>query len=176
MYLSNKTILDYIDSGKIKIEGEDIALEPVGISVHLGNELMKLKPDQTIDLSKSKEIETEKIDITQEPYILKPNDFVLGVTKESVKVDRDLITILDGRSTLARIGVTVHLSATYLDGTPFYPENSVLEIKNVGTSNLVLRAGDRVGTYVFAQLTEPIYGEDTENPYYNQNGVTGPKV
>ena len=176
MYLSNKTILDYIDKGKIKVEGGDIALEPIGVSVHLGDELMVLKPDQTIDLSSNKDIETEVIDITQEGYTLRPNDFVLGVTRESVKVDKDLITILDGRSTLARIGVTVHLSATYLDGTPFYAENSVLEIKNLGNCNLVLKAGDRVGTYVFAQLTEPIHGNDSDNPYHNQNGVTGPRV
>lgn len=175
MFLSNKTILDYIDNGKIKIEGGDIALEPIGVSVHLGNKLMTLKDGQTVDLSNFQELESDIIDISQEPYILKPNDFVLGVTKESVKVDKDLITILDGRSTLARIGVTVHLSATFLDGTPFFAENSVLEIKNMGNCNLVLNSGDRVGTYIFAQLTEPIHGEDRENPYHNQNGVTGPK-
>ena len=176
MYLSNKTILDYIDNGKIKVNGGDIALEPIGISVHLGNELMVLEKGQTIDLSQKQDIKTSTIDISEEGYVLKPNDFVLGVTQESVKVDKDLITILDGRSTLARLGVTIHLSATYLDGTPFFAENSVLEIKNVGNCNLILKAGDRVGTYVFAQLTEPIHGDDGENPYHNQNGIMGPKV
>ena len=80
---------------------------------------------------------------------------------------------MDGRSTYARAGLVIHLSAMVLDGLPFNTENSVLEIKNLGYSDIVLHAGERIGTYIFAQLSSPIQGEK-ESKYTNQNGETPP--
>jgi deoxycytidine triphosphate deaminase len=83
--------------------------------------------------------------------------------------------MLDGRSTYARAGMTVHITALVLDGVPFNQEVSVLEIKNLGNFDIVLHAGERIGTYLFAKLTEPIKGEKESN-YTNQSGVTPPTI
>jgi len=172
MFLSNRTIKEYIDSGKITVIG-DIQIETTGLSLHLGNELLIPKANQTVDSTLCTEIEYEKHDLLQAPYILKSNDFVLGVTKENINTDKDIITMIDGRSTYARLGMTIHISAFVLDGLPFNSENSVLEIKNLGNTNIVLHSGDKVGTYLFAQLSTPIDGEK-ESEYNNQNSVLPP--
>ena len=174
MFLSNKTIKEYIESGKITVVGE-INIETTGLTLHLGNELLIPKPNQTFDTLNNVTPQYGKYDLTQSPYILKPNDFVLGVSKESVRTNKEIVTFIDGRSTYARVGMTVHLSAMVLDGLPFGNENSVLEIKNLGNCNIVLHPGERIGTYLFAQLSSEIDGEK-ESTYSNQTAVTPPII
>ena len=173
MFLSNKTIQEYIESGKITVIG-DIELETTGLAIHLGNELLIPKEGQIFDCKNPLEIQYEKHDLYISPYTLKPNDFVLGITKQSINTDKDILTMIDGRSTYARAGMTIHLSAMILDGLPFSNENSVLEIKNLGNCNIVLHVGEKIGTYLFAQLTSPIEGEK-HSAYSNQNSVLPPK-
>lgn len=173
MFLSNKTIQEYIESGKISVIG-DIEIETTGLAIHLGNELLIPKEGQTFDSKNPTEIQYERYDLNTSPYLLKPNEFVLGITKQSVNTDKDILTMIDGRSTYARAGVTIHLSAMVLDGVPFSNENSVLEIKNLGNCNILLHPGEKIGTYLFAKLSSPIEGEK-ESKYTNQNSVIPPQ-
>jgi dCTP deaminase len=174
MFLSNKTISRYIHEGKIIVRGK-LNIETKGISIDLGSELLIPKSKQIFDVKNPKEIKYDKYDLSKKPYILKPNGFVLGSTAQSIRTDRDIITMLDGRSTYARAGLTVHLTALVLDGVPFNNENSVLEIKNLGNFDIVLHKGERIGTYLFAKLSEPIVG-DKKSRYINQDGVTPPRI
>jgi dCTP deaminase len=174
MFLSNKTISRYIHEGKIIVQG-NLHIETKGITVNLGDELLIPKKGQIFDTKNPKELKYDKYDLKEKPYILKPNDFVLGSTQQSIRTDRDIITMLDGRSTYARAGMTIHLTALVLDGVPFNSEISVLEIKNLGKFNIVLHPGERIGTYLFAKLSEPIVGEKVSK-YTNQWGVTPPKI
>lgn len=174
MFLSNKTISRYIYEGKIIVQG-DLHIETKGITVNLGDELLIPKEGQLFDTRNPKKLEYDKYDLNKKPYILKPNDFVLGSTQQSIRTDRDIITMLDGRSTYARAGMTIHLTALVLDGVPFNSEISVLEIKNLGKFDIVLHPGERIGTYLFAKLSEPIVG-DKVSRYTNQTGVTPPKI
>jgi dCTP deaminase len=173
MFLSDTTIEEYIQKGKIKVEGE-YNIEPTGISLHLHNELLIPKPYQTVDSKNPKDIEYVKYDLTKAPYVLKPNDFVLGSTKEIINTDKDILTLIDGRSTYARVGMTIHICAMVLDGLPFNHERSVLEIKNHGLFNILLHPGEKVGTYLFANLSTKIAGEK-ESVYNNQKNITPPQ-
>jgi len=174
MFLSNKTISRYIQKGKIIVQG-NLHIETKGITVNLGDELLIPKEGQLFDTRNPEELKYDKYDLNKKPYILKPNDFVLGCTQQSIRTDRDIITMLDGRSTYARAGMTIHLTALVLDGVPFNSEISVLEIKNLGKFDIVLHAGERIGTYLFAKLSEPIVG-DKISKYTNQWGVTPPRI
>ena len=173
MFLSDVTIKEYISKGKIQIN-EGYEIETSGIALHLGNELLISKPYQTADSQNPQEIEYIKYNLSERPYVLKPNDFVLGSTKEIIKTDKDLITMIDGRSTYARLGMTIHLSAMILDGLPFNNESSVLEIKSNGFFNIVLHEGEKIGTYIFSILTTPIQNQKN-SVYSNQTTVTPPK-
>ncbi|MHC1716824.1 MAG: hypothetical protein AB9915_03010 [Candidatus Dojkabacteria bacterium] len=174
MFLSNQAINQYIQEGKIKIVG-DTNIESMGITVNLGDTLLIPFPNQTIDSLNPVQPQYTSHNLLQSPYTLKPNEFVLGSTKQSIQTDREIVTMIDGRSTFARLGITVHISATVLDGVPFSQEISVLEIKNLGNFDVVLHAGEQIGTYIFAQLSSPIEGERFSK-YTNQNTVTPPNI
>ncbi len=62
-----------------------------------------------------------------EPFILHPTDFVLASTKEYVKVSDDLVLKVEGKSTLARMGILVH-TAGFVD--PGFEGTLTLEISN----------------------------------------------
>ncbi len=173
MFLSDTTIKEYLEKGKIEIKGE-YEIEPNGVSLHLSNELLIPKPYQVVDSKNPKNIEYIKYNLLQTPYVLRPNEFVLGSTKQIVKTDKDIITFIDGRSTYARMGMSIHISAMVLDGLSFRHESSVLEIKNNGFFNIVLHPGERVGTYLFSTLSTPI-AQEKKSVYNNQNTVTPPK-
>lgn len=173
MFLSNSNIREYIEKGKINVTGE-INIETHGISINLGDEILIPMPNQTLDSQNPVDLQYQRHNLNNSPYILKPNDFVLGITKQSINTSKDIITMIDGRSTFARAGMTIHTTAMVLDGVPFNNENSVLEIKNLGNLNIVLHANEYVGTYIFALLDKEIEGEKVSN-YSNQDGVVPPK-
>ncbi len=45
-------------------------------------------------------------------FIMQPGDFVLAVTHEHVKIPADLMGRLEGRSSLGRLGLVVHSTAS----------------------------------------------------------------
>ncbi|HPC30941.1 MAG TPA: dCTP deaminase [Candidatus Paceibacterota bacterium] len=71
-------------------------------------------------------ISTRKLK-NNEPFILHPTDFVLASTKEYVKVSNDLVLKVEGKSTLARMGILVH-TAGFVD--PGFEGTLTLEISN----------------------------------------------
>ena len=79
MFLSDLTIQEYIEKGKIVIDG-GCEIETTGISLHISNELLIPKPYQIVDSNNPKEIEYIKYILTQTPYVLRPNEFVLSST------------------------------------------------------------------------------------------------
>lgn len=63
-------------------------------------------------------------------FCLEPEEFVLALTHESVTVPRDLIARVEGRSTYARLGISMHQTAPWIQ--PGWEGQIVLEIKNSG--------------------------------------------
>src|SRR3989344_972767 len=112
MFLSDVTIKQFINKGLINIEPSvDIKnIRPAGIRIHLGKEILLYKDGQVVDPQSSTDIKYEKIDIEKSPFILKPNQLVIGHTCEKIKTPRDILGFLDGRSTIARLGLPTHVT------------------------------------------------------------------
>ena len=74
MILSDKTIKDYIATGRIKIFPEfNLAdVRPAGIRLHLGRELLIPIEGQTVDLNSNEDIKFERINILSNPFTLRP--------------------------------------------------------------------------------------------------------
>lgn len=104
-----------------------------------------------------------------------PGEFALGSTRESVNVPNDLVGFVHGKSSWARKGLLVHVTAGLLD--PGFRGNITLELKNVGHESLNLEAGMRIAQLTFQQLTSPAmhpYGSPgLDSHYQDQRGVTG---
>jgi len=84
--------------------------------------------------------------------VLNPKEFVLGATLEKFSLPDDIVGQLTGKSSLARLGVMVHVTAGFIDaGFSHPPAQITLEIVNVGNRPVRLHAGMPIGQMVFTR-------------------------
>lgn len=88
---------------------------------------------------------TKKIKVKQ--YNLKPGEFILGITKERIKLSNNIAGFLTGRSRYARLGLVVHATASFIQ--PGIDNKEVLEIRNLSDHTLVLKPGLRIAQIIF---------------------------
>ena len=67
---------------------------------------------------------------------LSPQEFILGLTHESITIPRNLIALVEGRSTYARVGLSMHQTAPWIQ--PGWSGPIVLEIMNNGPNTVEL--------------------------------------
>ena len=177
MILSDASIRELIDSGKIVIlpEFDTRNIRPVGIRLHLGKDLLIPQPGQTIDPGEAGEMRYDTVEIGDGGFILKPDQFVLGTTYEKFQVPRDIVCHIDGRSTVARLGLSIHCTSGIIDGNFNEPRTVVLEIKNIGPTNLVLKNKLAIAMLTFTNLSTPIL-QETQDQYRGQEGVIAPNL
>ncbi len=158
MFLSHQSIEQYIREKKIVIEPrfEKKNIRPVGIRIHLAKEISVPIAGQTVEIRTPQKLRYTTVDISKKTFYLEPNQFVLGTTYEKIQTPRSILAILDGRSTIARLGLTTHITASIIDGTFEKPHAAVLEIKNVGNFRIRLRFKDPIALMVFAEIKEPV--------------------
>jgi dCTP deaminase len=178
MFLSHRTIEKYIDQKKIII-GPDFDkknIRPVGLRMHLGKELLLPEANQIVDLTMSTTLKYKTVDLTQEIFYLEPGQFVLGSTYETIQTTPDILVILDGRSTIARLGLTTHITASIIDGTFEAPHAATLEIKNLGNFTIRLKYKDPIAMMLFAELKDPVT-QELQSQYRNApHKVTPPNL
>ena len=170
MILSDRDIKKYLKLGKIKVKPNPVfknQLGPCSLDLHLGNVFKTFKPSQYpyLDIKRKIDFEEfmEEIKIEDRaPFILQPKSFVLTTTKEEFSIDNTLMARLDGRSSLARLGVVIQLTAARFD--PGWQGKAVMELGNMGTMPVVLYAGvTRICALTFETLSSP-----AEIPYLKQ--------
>lgn len=115
--LTDKEIKKIVKNKRVTIEPYDENLiGPSSYDLRLGPVLLKPKDGVVVDLrSEEKRPEYDRIEIPDEGYVLGPNEFVLGQTLEFIGTDSDVGCIIDGRSTIARLGLTVHQTAMVIN-------------------------------------------------------------
>lgn len=167
MRLTDIEIEQALDNGTIVIEPRPSidAISGVSVDVRLGGQFRVFK-DHTapyIDLSgPSVEMQaaldrvmSEIIEIPDgEAFFLHPGELALAVTYESVTLPADIVGWLDGRSSLARLGLMVHVTAHRID--PGWQGKIVLEFYNSGKLPLALRPRMTIGALNFERLSGPV--------------------
>ena len=178
MFLSHKTLEKLIDDGSLIIQPnfDKKDIRPLGIRIHLAKDILVPEPGQTASLTEASELKYREIDLEKEEFYLEPNQFILGATFEAVQTPKDVMALLDGRSTVARLGLTTHVTASIADGTFEEPHVVVLEIKNVGNFRVRLKYRDPIAMMVFARLTEPVEQKIQSQYGGGQNKVTPPNL
>jgi dCTP deaminase len=86
-------------------------------------------------------------------YFLKPNSFVLAWTTEviSIPIHSRLAARVEGKSSLARLGIGVHLTAPTVHCG--FKGNIQLEVLNSGPNEIILDAGMPICQLIFEQTT-----------------------
>jgi dCTP deaminase len=112
-----------------------------------------------IDVKQPMEGLTELVEVKEEEaFILHPGEFVLGSTREYVKLPNDLVARLEGKSSLGRLGLLIHSTAGYVD--PGFEGHLTLELSNVANLPITIYPNMKIGQISFFKLTS-----EAENPY-----------
>ncbi|MFH1833352.1 MAG: dCTP deaminase [Candidatus Levyibacteriota bacterium] len=182
MVLSDRDLKKSLKSGLIKINPKPdllVQLGPCSIDLRLGNSfrVFEYSKNPCIDPSKkdySNEITKEVKVKDGEHFIMQPGDFVLATTLEKITIASSLLGRLEGRSSLGRLGIVVHSTASVFE--PGWDGNAVLELGNLGRIAVALYPGMRVCAMTFEQLSSP-----AEIPYHKKKNAKyifqkGPRV
>lgn len=112
----------------------------------------------------------KSIDTRGEPFVLNPDDFVIGSSMEYIRIPDYLAGILFARSSIGRKGIEIHPSAGWFD--PCFEGSVVFEISSMRKKPILLRPGVRIGQMAFVHLAagtrKPYVGK-----YMGQNGPVG---
>lgn len=107
-------------------------------------------------------------------YALRPGQFILASTVEWVNIPSMLVGRIEGKSSLARVGIQIH-SAGYLD--PGFRGNVTLEVVNFSPRSVVIWPGMRIAQLSFSEMTsacERPYGSPGLGSHYqDSHGVEG---
>ncbi len=164
--LSDSDIKKYLDEGKISIyplEDRDVQIQPSSVDLRIGREFkgFRIVRKPVIDPMDKSDLESymESFYIEEgEAFIIHPGEFALATTYETVKLPGDLVARVEGRSSMGRLGITMHVTAGYID--PGFQGKITLEISNIGKMPVALYTGQRVCQIVFETMTSP-----SEKPY-----------
>jgi len=190
MRLCDKDIEQYLDEDKIIIvpKPDSSMISGVSVDIRLGNEF-RVFQDHTlpyIDLSAPKAevqqamnaIMSDEIFIPDgEAFFLHPGELALAVTHESVTLPDNIVGWLDGRSSLARLGLMVHVTAHRID--PGWSGQIVLEFYNSGKLPLALRPKMKIAALNFETMSTSAlrpYNKRDNAKYKGQKGAVASRI
>ncbi len=108
------------------------------------------------------------------PYILQPHGFVLGHTVERITLGSQICARLEGKSSLARLGLAIHSTAGFIDAG--WDGQITLELFNFGPLPIMLHPDMAIGQLFFETLDAPAakpYGAHASSKYHGSEGVVG---
>lgn len=173
MILPDHDIFRHRADGSLGIDPFDPAqIQPASYDMRLGHLFRYYynDPDReaafdTID-PKSPERRTVLDEISEEGLVLGPKTFILASTVEKVRIPSELVGRVEGKSSLARMGLFVHVTAGFID--PGFEGHVTLELFNGNHFGIKLYPGMPICQMSFERLTSA-----AERPY--GHGATGSK-
>jgi dCTP deaminase len=114
------------------------------------------------------------VDMRADYCDIPPNSFALARSVEYLRIPRDILCIVLGKSTMARCGIIVNV-------TPLEPEwagHVTIEISNTTPLPARIYANEGIAQVLFLQSDEPceISYADKAGKYQNQVGVVPPRM
>jgi dCTP deaminase len=185
MVLSDRDIKKAIKEGRIKITPKPDYKTQLGscsIDMHLSNKFRIFRKSSYpyIDLQgkvDTSEIMEEIIVSKGKPFIMQPGDFALATVEENLELADDIIGRIEGRSSLGRLGIIVHGTASVFDagwtGVP------TMELGNLGVMPIALYPGMRICSFTFEELSSPAevpYRKKPNNKYAGQTSPLASKL
>lgn len=180
--LSYEELQDLIRSGVINADPAnvnsasiDLTLDGV-IMVESRHKLPAGWCSAPVDLMKKESIKMDRVELTDEGYILEPGQFILASSVEVFNLPNNISAEYKLKSTLARNGLE-HLNAGYADAG-FFGSKLTLEFKNMNQfHSLLIKPGMKCGQMIFFQH-EPVPAHasySVKGQYNGQQEVTASK-
>ncbi len=174
MFLSDIDIHAAVKNGEVILEPFDPKrLQPATYDIRLGNTFIINDAHSTkaIDPVKGIFTKTQTIEVADgDEFVLHPGVSILGYSKEKFGSDTYLIEV-NGKSSLARIGLIVHNSASIVN--PGHILNIALELCNLNNVPIVLRPGMEIAQLSFSTLSSHTKKSYKQTCRYHQNNFLG---
>lgn len=167
MILSDKTLRLSISSGALVKNVDMQNVQPSSVDITLSRSFAKMqKTGKTYELKDELPYKQfEDVDY----IVIHPHEFILATTREHFVFPDNICGFVEGRSSIGRLGLFIQ-NAGWIDAG--FEGEITLELYNASENTYVLRAGQRVGQVVFAQMDQM-----AENPYRGKyQGQTGATV
>jgi dCTP deaminase len=190
MRLCDRDIEAYLDAGKIQITPRPTPdmISGVSVDIRLGHKFRTFRayaaafidlsgPREEVDHALNSVMSDEIVLTDDEAFFLHPGELALAITLESVTLPADIVGWLDGRSSLARLGLMVHVTAHRID--PGWSGNIVLEFYNSGRLPLALRPNMKIGALNFETMTGEAarpYNKRLDAKYQQQTGAVASRI
>jgi dCTP deaminase len=167
MILSDKDIKKALTRGDIKINPFNKKdLQPASVDLHLDKYFLifDTKSNYVIDPKKSMDAMMKEVIIDKNiPFVLHPGEFALGLIYETTGVSPKYVGRLEGKSSVGRMGLLIHVTAGFLD-----PGNSLkmtLELHNTANMPILLYYKMPIAQMAFEELSS-----ECEKPYSKEIG------
>lgn len=162
---------------------EDL-LQPVSYDLRLSHEIRIARTDvHTIDPGKQPEDDvsyygaipsnrsyTSTATIPGDGARLEPGQFLLACSMETITLSPHIAARVEGKSSLGRMGVQVHITAGFID--PGFSGQITLEIHNVAPWGVMLYPEMSIAQIVFEQVSPPERDYTKTGHYCGQRGPT----
>jgi len=175
LILSDSEILEAIRSGEIRIEPfSPDSLGPCSVDLRLDSRFRVFGEGAEVDPEDFESVRRSSrlVDTGGGPIRLEPGQFVLGRTIERIAISKSLAAFLEGRSSVARMGVVVHAAGLVNPGSGLKrPVPVVLEIFNENRAPVRLYPGMKIVQIIFVRLSRPAsvgYDERPCSKFVNQ--------
>jgi dCTP deaminase len=170
MILSDNEIIQALNSGKLKIDRQISVDEiaPSSLDLHLGRSFVTFPKESqtvytTVDFTMGGNVDPGLVQHgllrtlrADETLTVNPGDFILAFTQESIELSNDLAARIEGRSSLARAGISVHQTAPTVHAT--FRGQLRLEISHNGPYRCILKPGIAVCQLILERLGTPATG------------------
>ncbi len=190
MRLCDKDIEQSIRDGQIVISPtpDSSMISGVSVDIRLGNEFRVFKdhtvpyidlaaPKSEVQQSMNAVMSDEIVIADGDAFFLHPGELALAVTYESVTLPDNIVGWLDGRSSLARLGLMVHVTAHRID--PGWSGQIVLEFYNSGKLPLALRPKMKIAALNFETMSASAlrpYNKRDDAKYKGQSGAVASRI
>jgi len=173
-FLNDKEIekaLGNVIAGPIETdkEGRPVQLQPSSYELRLGKEVFLSSEKKLVRLGKD-----------QFEIAIKPGDFAILMTYESVKIPADLMALISVKTTFKNMGL-VNISGFHVD--PGYEGKLTFSVYNAGPGEIILRYKESTFIIFFAELVDPakeLYSGEHQYqdqiPSRDMNKLTGKPV
>jgi dCTP deaminase len=174
MILVDWQLIDRIGRGHIRIEPYDKNLiQPNSIDIRLGSHFVWYRPGtEVIDPYNKDSVGAGVEETHAESFVLHPGQFVLAKTLECIELPDNIVATIEGKSSIARLGVTLHQTGGWIDAG--FRGTITLEMCNVNTRPVKIYAGMPIGQLVFytTERAENPYDKKADAKYLDQRQAT----
>jgi dCTP deaminase len=159
------------DKDQINPASYDLTLHPIlRVNFQIAD---KWKIGVPLDLSNVEEEYLQERSLDQlESYTMYPGEFLLASTMEFVELDTQTVGRVEGKSSLARVGLAVHVTGGFID--PGFRGHITLEMVNLFHRPLVIHPGMRIAQIAFMTMEGEVNRSYAETGRYQ--GQTGPTL